>query len=205
MNISNTAFIYVNIFIVAIFIITCLTALKKGLALQALSLIYTALSLFVSWILSPILAGRFPIVKLEGKYEGLNITTVVNAFVYFIIIFVLLRILYWIISPLFKSISKLPILGSVNRIGGLILGFINGLLIFIFLTFLVNTRIVKNSKELINGTLFKYGDYVTKEVTKFAVEHIDFNELKDNIDDFDVDKTRQSLTIWLIDQGLLDE
>lgn len=205
MNIPNSAFIYVNIFIIAIFILTCFSALKKGLLLQALSLIYTLLSIFLTWFLSPILANKLPIVKISSKYGNLNLTNIANAIIYFIIIFILLKVLYYIISPLFKSVSKIPLVGSVNKIGGLLLGFIEGIIIFIFLTFLVNTRIFANKNEFINGTLFKYGEEITKDVTKFAVNHIDFNSLKDNIDEIDVDEARDSLTTWLIEQGILDE
>ena len=205
MTIPEEYFIFVNIAAILIFIIFAITSYRNGMLLQIISLTYTVISVFVAWFLAPILAVRFPLVKVEALYKLYDVGPLVNSFVYFVIIFVIMRIIYLFIYPLFKSVSKIPFLGSVNKIGGLIVGIINAMIVIILLSLLLSTPLIKNGKEVKENTIFKYADKVSDLAVEMTVKRLNFDALKDKIDGFNANEAREKFTNWLIDQGILNE
>ena len=99
MLIPEEYFLFINVAVILIFIIFAVFSYNRGMLLQIISLGYTALSVFVAWFLAPILAVRLPIVKLETLYNLYDVNPLVNSLVYFIIIFIAMRILYLFIAP----------------------------------------------------------------------------------------------------------
>ena len=205
MLIPEEYFLFINVAVILIFIIFAVFSYNRGMLLQIISLGYTALSVFVAWFLAPILAVRLPIVKLETLYNLYDVNPLVNSLVYFIIIFIAMRILYLFIAPLFKSLSKVPFLGSVNKFGGLIIGIINAFIVVILVSLLLSTPLVKNGQEVKENTIFKYAEKISDYAVKLTVDHLNFDALKEKISGFNADEARDKFTNWLIDQGILNE
>lgn len=57
----------------------------------------------------------------------------------FILIFIACKIVFWIIKKIAALFSKMPLIGSVDRFLGLLLGAIKGLLVIYFVLFVINT------------------------------------------------------------------
>lgn len=205
MLIPEEYFLFINVAVILTFVIFAIFSYNRGMLLQIISLGYTALSVFAAWFLAPILAVRLPIVKLESLYNLYDINPLVNSLVYFIIIFIAMRILYLFIAPLFKSLSKVPFLGSVNRFGGLIIGIINAFIVVILVSLLLSTPLVKNGQEVKENTIFKYTEKISDYAVKLTVDHLNFDALKEKISGFNADEAREKFTNWLIDQGILNE
>ena len=205
MIIPNECFLYVDIAIITILLLSAFIAFKKGFLLQIISVIYTLVSIFLSWFVSPILAANFPLIKFEETYQNVNVTPIVNSFIYCVIFFVFLKIIYCFIEPLFKSVSDIPLIGFFNKIGGFVLGLLNGLLIVLLIGTLLNTPLVKNGKEVKENTIYKYTESLTNTCVKIMIDNINLEALKNKVSNFDVKKGREALNIWMKEQGIIND
>lgn len=205
MVISSEYFIYINVFIVAIYVLFALIGYKNGLALQIIDLIYNILAIVVAWFISPILAAHFPLVKLDEIYTALNINVLIDTLIYCIVVFLILKLIYMFIKPIFKGVSKLPIIGFVNKIGGFLFGIINATIVVLLLSMLLNTPMFTNGKEVKENTYLKYCNELSTKAMEITLKHVNLNSIKDSIDDFDVDASRDAFDKWLLEQGIIND
>ena len=144
MSVPQEYFIYINVFIAALYLVLIFIGYRKGFLYELISLVYTGLSLAAAWFVSPVLASLFPIIDLStignGEYTMINtmfnLNSIVNTVVYFIIVFLVLKILYIFIALLVKSLNKIPVIGKFNQVLGGAVGVINGTLITLALSML---------------------------------------------------------------------
>ena len=115
MVIPESFFIGISFFIVAIYLLMIYLGYKRGLLYELVSLLYTALALFIAWFAAPVLASLlqlFDISKVSDKYallnKVLNLNSLLNTAAYFLIIFLIMRLLYLFISLLVKGFNKIP-------------------------------------------------------------------------------------------------
>ena len=205
MNISQEYFMFVNIAIILIYVVFGIVAFKNGFLYQLISLVFNGLSILAAWFLGPILANLIPLVKLDGLNGAFDASPYLNSIIYMVIVFIALRIIYLLIKPLFKKVSDIPIIGGINKIGGLLIGLINATIIVVLLSLLLNTKIITNGQEVKENTLFKYTDKVTEEFLKLSVDHLNIESFKDKIENFDVEEYREQFIQWLIEQGIINE
>lgn len=205
MIIPNEYFIYINILIALIYIVIGIISYRNGFLVQLITFIYNGLALFVSWFLAPIIASRLPLVNNNMLGNFVGIAPFVNILIYFLLIFIVLKLLYLLINPLLKKVSKIPIIGGLNKIGGLIFGFINATLIIILLSILLNTSIIKNGKEIKENTILKYFDNVTSMVVDYFKENVKIDDIEEQFNDLDIEKSREKFVEWLIEKGILNE
>jgi len=168
---------------------------KKGFLAGVLNLVYTILSIIIAWFLSPVFASMFPIIKENnaGIINAIvNVNEIINSAIYFIIIFLLLRLIHFFLMIILKSFNNLPIIGSINKVLGSFIGFINASIVVLALSLLFTLPIFKNSKDIINNTLFKYSNNLTKYITNEIFTHIFVDKI-----DIDVDSYRQDFKEWL--------
>lgn len=205
MNISQEYFMFVNIAIILIYVVFGIVAFKNGFLYQLISLIFNGLSLVAAWFLGPILAKLIPLVKMDNSNGLIDFSPYINSLIYMVIVFIALRIIYLIIKPAFKKVSDIPILGGINKIGGFLIGLINATIIVVLLSLLLNTKIISNGQEIKEKTILKYSDTITDYALKLSVEHLNIENFKNKIEDFDVDEYRQQFIEWLIEQGIINE
>ena len=205
MVISSSYFIYVNLVLLVLYLIALVVGYKNGLILQIVDLLFNIIALFIAYFVSPILAAHFPLVKLDEVYTALNLNTLIDMLIYIVIVFVVLKILYLIIKPLFASVSKIPLLGFINRIGGALIGVVNATIIVLLFCMLLNTPIFKNGNEIKNGTYLKVVDNLSYKALEFSMDHINIDSIKNEIKDFDIDQSRKAFEKWLEGQGIIHE
>ena len=205
MVISSTYFIYINLVLLVLYLIGLIIGYKNGLILQIIDLLFNIIALFIAYFISPILASHFPLVKLDEVYIALNLNTLIDMLIYIVIVFLLLKILYLIIKPFFASVSKIPLLGFFNRIGGALMGVINATIIVLLFCMLLNTPIFKNGNEIKNGTYLKVVDNLSYKALEFSMDHINIDSIKKEIKDFDIDQSRKAFEKWLEEQGIINE
>lgn len=205
MNISSDYFLYINIILVLIYIIFAIIGYKNGLMVQIIDLIFNFLAIFAAYFISPILASHFPLVTMEEIYTKLNINRIIDTLIYCVIVYVILRIFYIFIKPVFKSVSKVPLIGFLNKVGGFLLGIVNATFIMLALGLLLTTPLFSNGIEVKKGTFLKYNDKLCEKAIDISVKYINFDSFKETIDDFDIDSAREEFNKWLIEKGVFHE
>lgn len=114
--------------------------------------VFTALGFFMGFVQAiGALIGLFLGVWLAGLYYGDLAYWLANFFpwslgpalniIVFIFIFVLVNrfvsLLFWFINKIFKLSKVIPFVGSVDKVGGLLLGFMEGVLMIAFSIFII--------------------------------------------------------------------
>lgn len=204
MLIPENCFIFINIFIVLLYIAFIVFGYLKGFIFELVSLIYTAASLFIAWLISPVLANLHPILKLSDIYKEemiitkiVNIDQIMNTFIYFVLVFVALKIAYIVISLIVKSLNKVPVLGTVNKLLGAILGIVNATLVTLVISILFTLPLFKNGQEVRKNTALCYVDKYSNALISFVVDNLNIDIDSSSID-FDASKARESIKEWLI-------
>ncbi|MBO7676812.1 MAG: CvpA family protein [Erysipelotrichaceae bacterium] len=206
MRVPSQFFIYINIFIIVLYLVIIFFGYKKGFLYEMISLVYTALALGAAWFLSPVLASVFPIVDLtsvtQGQYQilstMLNLNSIVNIVIYFILTFLVLKVLYIFISLLLKSMNKIPVIGKFNQILGGAFGFVNATLIVLSLSMLCSLPILKNGEEIRQGTILKYITKYSDMALNYVMKEVGNYNLKQDFTDFDIESYREDLKQWII-------
>ena len=202
MVISSAYFTYLNLALIILYLAFVVIGYKNGLILQIVDLVYNILALFIGYFLAPILASHFPIVKLDEVYMALELNVLMDTLIYMIIVFILLKLLYLIIKPLFGFVSKIPLIGFVNDIGGALMGIVNATIVVLLFCMLLNTPLFKNGNEVKEKTYLKTINGLSYRALEFSMDHFDFQK---EFKDFDIDKTRMAFDKWLEEQGVFDE
>lgn len=202
MVISSAYFTYLNLALIILYLAFVVIGYKNGLILQIVDLVYNILALFIGYFLAPILASHFPIVKLDEVYMALKLNVLMDTIIYMIVVFILLKLLYLIIKPLFGFVSKIPLIGFVNDFGGALMGVVNATIVVLLFCMLLNTPLFKNGNEVKEKTYLKTINGLSYKALEYSMDHFKFeNEFKD----FDIDKTRMAFDKWLEEQGVFDE
>lgn len=205
MKVSSDYFIYIDIAIALIYLLLIIIGYKKGFLYELISLLYTGISLLASWFLAPILASLYPIVNYEDHIvesmqtisKLIDLNPILNTAIYFVIVFLVLKLIYWILALLIKGINKIPVIGKFNQILGIFAGILNATIITLALSMLLSLPVIDNGKEIKDGTVFKYVDEYSQNVMNYFIENVDLNRFKHQFEDFDVDEARQSFKKWL--------
>jgi uncharacterized membrane protein required for colicin V production len=204
MVIPENCFIFVSGFIVVIYAAMIYMGYKKGLLYELISFLYTAASVLIAWFMSPVLASLFPffdIGDIDEKYQMLNkiydFNGLLNTIAYFVIIFLLLKLLYILISLLVKSLNKIPVIGSLNQLLGGIFGILHATIIVLALSLLLSLPIIKNGKQVREKTLFRYVGSISNEAFSYLIDLISDSGLKENIGDLDINAYREQFKEWI--------
>lgn len=203
MSIPEDYFIYISVFIILLYAVMMFFAYKRGFLYGVISIVYTLLALLLSYFASPVFASLFPLVKAEqlGSQFSLigniiDLDKLINTVAYFIIIFLILKVLYLFIELLLKSFNKIPVIGSFNQFLGLFIGFINATLITLALSMLLTLPVIRNGKEIREKTILRYINGISEEAVSLLFRNI--GEKKFDLH-FDVDSYREQFKEWLND------
>lgn len=207
MIIPNSYVLYINIFIGLLYAVMIFNGFRRGLLFELISVLYNILSLVIAWILCPVLASEFPIVSMQNLSEELLIMShfvdlgpLINSLLYFVIIFLLLRVVYMLIGLLAKSVNGLPVIGLMNKISGAVMGVVNATIIVTVMSLLLVLPIFSNGKEIRNKTVFAYIEKYSDMAIDFVTENMDLEDYKQKYEDFDVDEFRNNIKDWIKDR-----
>ncbi len=204
MVIPQNVYIYISIFIAALYIVMMIIGYHKGFLYELVSFLYTGLSLLAAWFLSPVLAKLFPLIDADklGQYKVMidlfHLEETLNIVAYFLIIFLVLKIFYIFISLLMKSLNKLPVIGKFNQFLGAISGIINATIITLAISMLFTLPIFKNVNEVRERTILKYINQFTAQAYSFVMEKVVTDKLDLDLKDLDVDQLREQFKEWIL-------
>lgn len=210
MCIPENSFIYINVAIIVIYLLSIYKAFKRGFLYETINFFGFIASLLISWFLAPIMAKYLPIVTeldLSGQGEEIVVnilSPIVNTVVWTVLLLVIIKLVLTIILPLFKGVSKIPVIGSVNRILGAIFGVFDATIWILIFSMLLSMPFFENGQEVKNHTFVKYVNEISDKALIFITENVELPEgIEYEIDD--IDDFREKFTDWLIEQGVIDE
>lgn len=203
MIIPSQYFIFISLFIICIYLFLIVVGYKKGFLFEIVSFCYTGISALIAWFVSPVLGNLYPIIKLENLYpeteklvEFINLDVLLSTMCYFLIVFFVLKILYWFISLIFKGMNKIPVVGKFNQILGAILGIFNATILTLSISLLFTLPVFSNGTEVRNKTILKYVDKYSNTVFEYLIDNMDLNVNTSSFSQIDVDGARQELKNW---------
>lgn len=207
MNISENLFYAIDAIVIAIYVLCVYRAYKNGFLYELINTVCLIGTMIISWILAPVLANRMLLLQLNDLDNPLidftNIKILVNTIVWFFVVMLILNIIVLLIKPLFKTFTYIPVIGWLNRLLGILFGFLNATVIVILISCLLNTPLFKNGKEVIDGTFFSYVKNETNELTKFAIDTLDIEQIK--LEELDIENYRDELSDWLDKIGIFND
>jgi len=175
MNINEKYFLYINIGIALIYLIRVLVSYKNGILYELLSSALLIVAIIASIFVSKPLALNHPLINIDFGLVSkiIDFNLYVNRGIYILIIYIVFRLLILIVMPLFKKISKIPVLGLANRLGGAFIGFIKATVLVLLISLVLNLPIIENAQEVKENTLFKYVSFVSEKVINYTAKNVD--------------------------------
>lgn len=203
----------VSITAIMILIYFSYSGYKNGFVMKACELLSTIICVILAWFLSGKLSAS---VQLFPKDYTLFTETILNSPIYqimnrfflFFIFFILSRVIIIFIRPLFRSINWVPFVGGVNKLLGTILGFLQGGVILIVISFIFSSPLFANgdsvlkeshlaiAKDVYRTVMFAFNDNFSRieSVQKIIVPSSELLEEDVN-----------NIKAWLISQGFSEE
>lgn len=198
--------------IVFFYIAMFLLGYKKGFVLQLIDLIGLIAIIYLAWLFSPVLATYFAIwpkdlVPLQVPIFQEAIYGYINQFVWFIVIFIVLKLVLMVIRPLVKVLQNIPILKQVNSICGALFSFVYSTVWMILIAFILTLPIIPQGNQYVNKTWLNSILLNTSTFINDLEEPLSKNSmlsnLVDNMNDLS-DNDREALKDWF-EENHLDE
>lgn len=151
---------------------------KRGMLLQVVGLIGTFISLIIAWLFSDVFVNVYTFINYNktgiSKFD-MFVSDNANQMIWFLIIFVVIRLLMLVLTPIASMISKIPLIKQVNSILGalfsIVIYFVYMGLLILFLTL----PVITNGNEIIENTLLKPIQSAMVPVTSFLEETVEKN------------------------------
>ncbi len=170
MTLPSNSVLFINVGVILFLVISIVLGYKRGFLWQVIKTIGILAVLLLSWILAPGFADLIKIFpKNYAPFQETPLADVfydkINVLVWFLIIFIIGLIVIAIIKPLFKVVLEFPIIKQFNSLLGAFFALIPAFIIIIIMTFLLNTAIFTNGKDIVDNSVLKYTDTVTEKIT----------------------------------------
>lgn len=198
---------YLNIVLIIWLLVNVARGYRKGLLLLVVDLVGTAVALFAAWVFAPVMVKIFQFVTPPGS--GLItidqlVTQQINQLIWFLILFVVARVLLFFVTPLASAISKVPVVKQVNSfVGGAF-----SIVIFVFKVFILiyflTFPVIKNGQDIIDNTWLKPISETQLSVLEGFENELNQNEAIQSLimNRSLTDDQEEQLVEWLEDKGI---
>lgn len=169
-----TEYIYVlNIGIVLVLALFAYSGYRQGFLLKVLGCIGFVVVGFLAWFLSsPFgkLLHLFPedMTPMKGTLIEPIFYESINRMVVFVVLFVLLGIVVVFLRPLLKAVGKLPVIAQVNKLLGVAVGFLQGWIVLMVVSFAFTTPLFANGASVLEKSFLKPVEGITDKALFFA-------------------------------------
>ena len=205
--------IYFSAFVVIFFILKAAQGYNTGILRRLIGLVGSIISYWIAWILCGVFAKYINIIS--AKSLGLSGTpfeviskTYVNQIAWFILLFLVLRILFFVVDRIAKGVHKVPGLHAVSALLGAAFGVLEAFVWIVVITVLLHTPLFKNGSYIVEHALIKQVNQVTEMVAKdylgplFSSEG--FSKLGEDTKSL-TDLQRNAVENWLKENGFVEE
>lgn len=174
-----------DIILIILLLLGVIFGLKRGLILQLLHMIGFVVSFIVAYMyyadLAPKLTLWIPYPSIDVNhpiqmfFKDLPFDLVFYRAIAFVAIFIATRIVLSIIASIFDLVASLPVLSSLNRIGGAILGFVEMylyILILLYITALIPLEVIQNpiNQSSLVDVIINKTPYFSESIQKWWFE-----------------------------------
>ena len=205
--------IYFSAFVVIFFILKAAQGYNTGILRRLIGLVGSIISYWIAWILCGVFAKYINIISVKSL--GLSGTpfeaiakTYVNQIAWFILLFLVLRILFFVVDRIAKGVHKVPGLHAVSALLGAAFGILEAFVWMVVITVLLHTPLFKNGSYIVENSLIKQVNQVTEMVAKdylgplFSSEG--FSKLGEDTKSL-TDLQRNAVENWLKENGFVEE
>lgn len=205
--------IYFSVFVVIFFILKAAQGYNTGILRRLIGLVGSIISYWIAWILCGVFAKYINIISVKSL--GLSGTpfeaiakTYVNQIAWFILLFLVLRILFFVVDRIAKGVHKVPGLHAVSALLGAAFGVLEAFVWMIVITVLLHTPLFKNGSYIVENSLIKQVNQVTEMVAKdylgplFSSEG--FSKMEEDTKSL-TDLQRNAVENWLKENGFVEE
>lgn len=198
-----------NIAIAAVFILLFAAGAKRGLLRQIVALAGTFASFFLAWHASSVLT-RY--IRLWPKEWAILQDTpyaeiarlYMNQICWLIVVFLVLRLLFLLLDKIAKGLGEIPIIDSINEIGGGLFGLVEAAVLAAVFTISLGTPLFQNGTILQEETVLKQINGVTGSLFRQFVSPVlsgrALQQLYQKGEEL-TEEQRQNLETWLQENG----
>lgn len=205
--------IYFSAFVVLFFVLKAAQGYNTGILRRLIGLVGSIISYWIAWILCGVFAKYINIISVKSL--GLSGTpfeaiakTYVNQIAWFILLFLVLRILFFMVDRIAKGVHKVPGLHAVSALLGAAFGVLEAFVWMVVITVLLHTPLFKNGSYIVENSLIKQVNQVTEMVAKdylgplFSSEG--FSKIGEDTKSL-TDLQRNAVENWLKENGFVEE
>lgn len=205
--------IYFSAFVVIFFVLKAAQGYNTGILRRLIGLVGSIISYWIAWILCGVFAKYINIISVKSL--GLSGTpfeavakTYVNQIAWFILLFLVLRILFFVVDRIAKGVHKVPGLHAVSALLGAAFGVLEAFVWMVVITVLLHTPLFKNGSYIVENSLIKQVNQVTEMVAKdylgplFSSEG--FSKMEEDTKSL-TDLQRNAVENWLKENGFVEE
>lgn len=205
--------IYFSAFVVIFFILKAAQGYNTGILRRLIGLVGSIISYWIAWILCGVFAKYINIISVKSL--GLSGTpfeaiakTYVNQIAWFILLFLVLRILFFVVDRIAKGVHKVPGLHAISALLGAAFGVLEAFVWMVVITVLLHTPLFKNGSYIVENSLIKQVNQVTEMVAKdylgplFSSEG--FSKMEEDTKSL-TDLQRNAVENWLKENGFVEE
>ena len=205
--------IYFSAFVVIFFILKAAQGYNTGILRRLIGLVGSIISYWIAWILCGVFAKYINIVSVKSlgisgtPFEAIA-KTYVNQIAWFILLFLVLRMLFFVVDRIAKGVHKVPGLHAVSALLGAAFGVLEAFVWIVVITVLLHTPLFKNGSYIVENSLIKQVNQVTEMVAKdylgplFSSEG--FSKLGEDTKSL-TDLQRNAVENWLKENGFVEE
>lgn len=149
-----------NLIIIIVSAIFLYLAYRKGFVRQLLDVVSLVASYVISAFLCSHMASIFPLYSMATSIEFVNdfSDSLINSILWFVILIFLLRVAYWIVCWCSRKVLKIKALSFINRILGLLLGFIKVVMVLTVITLFLKLPFVENGNLFVQNSILSMID-----------------------------------------------
>lgn len=205
--------IYFSAFVVIFFVLKAAQGYNTGILRRLIGLVGSIISYWIAWILCGVFAKYINIISVKSlglagtPFEAIA-KTYVNQIAWFILLFLVLRILFFMVDRIAKGVHKVPGLHAVSAVLGAAFGVLEAFVWMVVITVLLHTPLFKNGSYIVENSLIKQVNQVTEMVAKdylgplFSSEG--FSKLGEDTKSL-TDLQRNAVENWLKENGFVEE
>ena len=205
--------IYFSAFVVIFFVLKAAQGYNTGILRRLIGLVGSIISYWIAWILCGVFAKYINIISVKSlglagtPFEAIA-KTYVNQIAWFILLFLVLRILFFVVDRIAKGVHKVPGLHAVSALLGAAFGVLEAFVWMVVITVLLHTPLFKNGSYIVENSLIKQVNQVTEMVAKdylgplFSSEG--FSKMEEDTKSL-TDLQRNAVENWLKENGFVEE
>ncbi len=198
-----------NIAVIVIYVLFVMKGMHKGVLSQLLDLFGTLIAFFVSWRYSDIGSSFFSLVPksilaFQDTLLAEDIYALANRTVWFLLLFIICKIIFHLLSKLFDGIQKVPGLKEISSLLGGLFGFFSATIWIIVICTALKMPVFTNGQVIYNRSMLSNINETAVQAVNMLGVSTDtsdlFNDIYLKVKDMP-DNDKEAVTKWLEDQG----